>query len=119
MALSDFLRINLPYGMKKNEAGEWLVFNREYLPLGWNSNERSEDISQNDAFAKFPIYTKFEGLTDNYISELIGKEKSLKRDSNGKINMVFFYDGGSNPYNEGKSERYFNILLSLMELKSI
>ncbi len=35
MALSDFFRINLPYGMMRNESGEWFVFNREYAPLGF------------------------------------------------------------------------------------
>jgi hypothetical protein len=29
MSLTDFFRINLPYGMNKNENGEWICFNRE------------------------------------------------------------------------------------------
>jgi hypothetical protein len=36
--LTDFFRINLPYGMQKNEKGEWMFFNREYVPLGWNES---------------------------------------------------------------------------------
>ena len=34
--INDFLRINLPYGIKKNENNEWAAFNREYLPLDFN-----------------------------------------------------------------------------------
>ena len=30
MALTDFFRINLPYGIRKNDKGEWVAFNREY-----------------------------------------------------------------------------------------
>jgi hypothetical protein len=39
MALTDFFRINLPYGIQKNDVGEWSAFNREYKPLGWNTDE--------------------------------------------------------------------------------
>jgi len=39
MALGDFFRINMPYGMRRNDKGEWFVFNREYKPLGWNTKE--------------------------------------------------------------------------------
>ena len=34
MALSNFFKINLPYGIKRNENGQWTAFNREYKPLG-------------------------------------------------------------------------------------
>lgn len=33
MALDDFFRINMPYGMQRNGDGEWFVFNREYKPF--------------------------------------------------------------------------------------
>ena len=37
MGLFDFFRVNLPYGLKKNSKKEWIAFNREYMPLGWNT----------------------------------------------------------------------------------
>jgi hypothetical protein len=37
MSLTDFFRKNLPYGIARNENGEWMAFNREYLPLGFNT----------------------------------------------------------------------------------
>jgi hypothetical protein len=39
MPLTDFFRINLPYGLKRNDNDEWFCFNREYVPLGWNSKD--------------------------------------------------------------------------------
>lgn len=38
--LADFFRINMPYGMKQNKEGKWIIFNREYMPLGWNDVEK-------------------------------------------------------------------------------
>lgn len=32
--MTDFFRINMPYGMVKNSKGEWCFFNREYTYLG-------------------------------------------------------------------------------------
>lgn len=34
--LNDFFRINLPYGIAQNNKGEWMAFNREYRPIGFN-----------------------------------------------------------------------------------
>jgi hypothetical protein len=34
MALTDFFRINLPYGLKKKLDNKWFIFNREDMPLG-------------------------------------------------------------------------------------
>lgn len=36
--LENFFRINLPYGMIRNDKNEWMCFNREYMPLGYVSN---------------------------------------------------------------------------------
>lgn len=44
MALTDFTRINLPYGIERNEKGEWTAFNREYLQsLGYYTAKDSRD----------------------------------------------------------------------------
>lgn len=43
MALTDFFRINLPYGIKCNDKNEWATFNREYMPLGSN-NKSIDDV---------------------------------------------------------------------------
>lgn len=59
MALTDFFRINLPYGIVRDSKGRWSAFNREYLPLGWNEREDSPvDINSDNV-----------SIT-NYLSEL-------------------------------------------------
>ncbi len=40
--LSDFFRINLPYGISRTDDNEWFAFNREYLPLGWNDSDKKD-----------------------------------------------------------------------------
>ena len=53
MALTDFFRINLPYGIVRDSKGRWSAFNREYLPLGWNEREDSPvDINSDNPLAE-------------------------------------------------------------------
>ena len=67
--LSDFFRINLPYGIAKNKNNEWMAFNREYLPLGYNS----EDINglPGLSYLDLPVYTGYENVPDQLLLELI------------------------------------------------
>ena len=65
MALTDFFRINLPYGIVRDSKGRWSAFNREYLPLGWNEREDSPvDINSDNAFGNIPIHTEYEKVTE-------------------------------------------------------
>lgn len=97
MSLTDFFRINLPYGIKKNSSGEWFAFNREYVPLGWNSTRNSESIYEQNPYAEYPIYTKFKGLTDNAILDIITDVDAIKRKEDGAIEIIFFYNDRTNP----------------------
>ncbi len=102
MALTDFFRINLPYGLKRNEHDEWFVFNREYVPLGWNSIQRQESIFKENVYGEMPIYTKYKGLTEKKILDIIKDTGSLKRDENGRIVRIFLYNDTTNPTNNPK-----------------
>ncbi|GAA0872108.1 hypothetical protein GCM10009117_12550 [Gangjinia marincola] len=114
MALTDFFRVNLPYGMKKNEDGEWFTFNREYIPLGWNK----ENFSKNDSFESLPVYTKYRGLTNSFIEKIIESDRNIKRDINGDINMFFFYEDKTNPRNDSsKWIEYFDKVKAFSKLK--
>lgn len=91
MALGDFFRINMPYGMKSNDKGEWFVFNREYNPLGWNT------MSNVDAQA-FPVYVKYKSLTDKILLELAWSDPDgLRRDERGNICAIWLYNDATNP----------------------
>lgn len=97
MALTDFFRINFPYGIKRNSKDEWIAFNREYMPLGWNSIVNQKSINQNDVYGDLPIYTKYQKLTDAKLIKLAWGEDGVKRDEKDKIYMIFLYDDGTNP----------------------
>lgn len=120
--LNNFFRINLPYGIAKNENDEWMVFNREYMPLGFNDQNFKEHVGI--SYQDKPIYTKFIGLTEKVLIEVaFDPIKGIIRDENGKIKTVFFYNDGSNPTNQGKSSEekswneYFKKLRRLSKLK--
>lgn len=55
MPLSDFFRINLPYGIKRNSKNEWFAFNREYVPIGWNKKDHEKSFLQIMFFQKIPF----------------------------------------------------------------
>jgi hypothetical protein len=97
--LGDFFRINMPYGMRRNEQGEWTFFNREYMPLGWNSKDHEingEKIQY--PFSQFPIFTKYNSLGEKTLLKLSHSgEESARRDENGEIDQLWFYNDGTNP----------------------
>jgi len=117
--LTDFFRINLPYGIAKNENGEWMAFNREYMPLGYN-NEAFKG-NPGISFLDLPVYMKYQKLTEKVLLELAHSENGIKRDENGEINTIFLYNDGSNPRNQTKDNKvlwdnYFDKLKKLSKL---
>lgn len=112
--LNTFFKINLPYGIKRNDNGEWMAFNREYIPIGFNKGKESDNDQYN-------IYTSYKGLTEKLLIELADGGHHISRDSSGKINMVFFYDDGI--FTDQKLlknelfDQYFNKLKKLAVLK--
>lgn len=117
MSLSTFFAINLPYGIKRNENNEWFAFNREYAPIGWNTYSATS-IHSDGAFSENPIHTKYKGLTETKLLKIAGSEKFVKRDDQGKINMVFLYDDATNPnYPNGIWANYFKKIKELSTLK--
>lgn len=118
--LSDFFRINLPYGIARNDNDEWMAFNREYLPLGYN-NTNSKGMPGHD-YLEMPIYTKYKGISEKKLLLLADKDSSLQRDENGKICRLFLYDDGTNPMNQSRKNKalwmkYFKKIETLSELK--
>lgn len=81
--------------MKRNEKGQWTAFNREYMPLGYNITEHNHSL-----FDSMPIHTEYKGLTEKLLLELGGDEKSVRRDEQGKICQIWFYNDATNPTNQ-------------------
>ncbi|MDR1223754.1 MAG: hypothetical protein LBL07_12895 [Tannerella sp.] len=101
--LSDFFRINLPYGLIRNENGEWMAFNREYRPLGFNTTDGT--------VPGLPVYTRYKGLTDKLIREITGNNRhAVNLDENGEIKRFWLYNDSTNPMNQGnKQNKYWDI----------
>lgn len=93
MSLNNFFNINLPYGIIKNENNEWMAFNREYMPLGYN------DKAPSAAANNLILYTKYKGLTEQHLMSIACDLESIQRDSNGNIFRVFLYGDSTNPSN--------------------
>lgn len=111
MALTDFFRINLPYGISKNLKGEWFVFNREYAPLGWNTTTGAKSIFDETGYNDYPVYTKYKGLTHNAILKVITDPDRIQRNDAGEIVRVFFYSDKTNPQSNPKYwNDYFDII---------
>ena len=111
--LSEFFRINLPYGMKRNDDGSWYAFNREYMPLGWNTIRNKEDD-----FSKLPIHTKYNGLSEKKWKQLLPEESRLEYNDKGEVVTVWFYDDKTNPEITPKYwEEYFKIIKGLAGMK--
>src|SRR5688572_14245072 len=97
--LSDFFRINMPYGMEKNGNGEWMFFNREYMPLGWNTKRPDTELPKYP-FSELPIHTKYLRLGDKTLLTLAHHpENGISRNDEGDIVKVWFYNDVTNPLN--------------------
>jgi hypothetical protein len=119
MALNDFFRINMPYGIVKNDKGEWLAFNREYVPVGWNDHFVRKDLSNSESYAGLPIKTKYKTDTNKILSKLIDSVSQAEYDENGKICKIFLYDDKTNPKSFPENwDRYMNKLKILSELET-
>lgn len=106
MALNNFFKINMPYGIMCNNEGRWAAFNREYLPLG--QNNPNQHFTDEDF-----IYTDYGKLTDKFLMGLAYDEKAVNVES-GRIKRIFFYNDTSNPSNS-KTKGYWKEYFSKIE----
>lgn len=114
---SNFFRINLPYGMARNQINEWMAFNREYLPLGFNQIYFKDRFDINST-SVFPIHTKYSGITEELLNRFADFEGAIQRDRLGGIYRVFFYDQRTDPgINADMWNRYMERLKMLSTFK--
>ncbi len=92
MPLSNFFYINMPYGMKRNDDGEWFVFNREYLPIGWSNKKDERALKYDGEFGGIPIYTRYKSLSDKRLLSLAATKPTYNIED--EIITIFFYKDG-------------------------
>lgn len=120
--LNDFFRINLPYGIAKNENGEWMAFNREYMPLGFNNTEFK--MHPGSSYQEMPIYTKYKRVSEKILTDIAWGEDGIKRNTDGEIVRIFLYNDSSNPRNQSVEKKelwdaYFDKLKKLSRLQIV
>ena len=94
-----------------------MAFNREYMPLGWNTVDNKLNIENENDFSKFPTFTKYKSLTDKKLLEITGNVKDVQYGSDKKINKIFLYSDGTNPSSKPEHwDLYFNKLKKLSVL---
>lgn len=120
MGLTDFFRINLPYGIVKNNDGEWMAFNREYVPLGWNITDPTiQNINDGISFNDIPVKTKYKNVTEKLLAKLIDNNTSVDYDDKGKIKKIILYNDRTNPTNDKEYwDRYVDKIKILSQLKT-
>mgnify|MGYP001099126045 CR=1 FL=1 len=117
MALTDFFRINFPYGIAFIPNQGWYAFNREYMPLGWHTKDHTAfDSSTNDEIQKISSFYK--GVSEKFLLELADGSDSIERDDSGEITRIWFYSDGNNPNNDLKYwDHYIKKIKKLGKLK--
>ena len=75
--------IFLPYCIKKQEDGRYVVLNRNYKPLGFTTEEFVD-------YEKYPIAVTFKGLTAN-------KAAKLSYRGGAELDTIYLYNDGCIP----------------------
>lgn len=79
----DFRYLFLPYCLLKQENGSYLVLNRNYKPLSFNTNDHLD-------YKAYPIETKFKNLTKN-------KAALLSWNKSTNLDKIFLYNDACIP----------------------
>lgn len=97
--IDDFRAIYFPYCIEKQQDGSWIVLNRNYKPLGFNTKNF---ITYED----YPVSIKLTKLT---------KEKLAEISYNGEVkgNRVYLYDDFCVPIDDKK---YMDIYLEKLKI---
>ncbi len=83
MALNDFREVFLPYCLKKQSDGRYVVLNREYKPIGFKTRE-------NIKYEEYPICVDLKGIGSATTTKL-----SYKGDSN--TDEIYLYNNSCVP----------------------
>ncbi|MFZ4413654.1 MAG: hypothetical protein ACOYOV_11260 [Bacteroidales bacterium] len=88
--INDFFRINLPYGIIRNNKNEWAAINRAHLPVNMNNKELHEQPGEN--YLAKAVYIKYIGITEEFLKDLAYDEFNIRRNKLGQIDEVYLYN---------------------------
>lgn len=93
MALYDFRSVYLPYCLKRQEDGRYIVLNREYKPLGFNTDTHVN-------YEDYPIAAKIKGITKKVAME-------LSIDKSSDLDQIFLYNDATNPSSNSENMKKY------------
>ena len=102
--VTDFRGICLPYCLQKQKDGSYVILNRNYKPIGFNT---SDWINYED----YPISLKMK-LTKSTV-QLLSIEGGVQGDS------LYLYNDGTNPMDSTANMRLYMDKLSILATKDI
>lgn len=95
-----------PYGMEMQVDGSWVFFNREYKPVGMNTEGW---VDYNDHPVKFQL----KGFGE-------AKRKKLRLKSNPDGKRIYFYDDATEPTSSAANmQSYLKKLETIMRLEEV
>ena len=89
MPLYDFRSVHLPYCLKKQADGRYVVLNREYKPIGFQTREWVD-------YEKYPIAVKFKRFTAKTAARLSWEGCS-------DLQTIFLYNDSGVPTRSAKN----------------
>jgi len=112
MPLGNFRQNILPYTMREQSDGSWLLLNREYQPCGTNKRAQ-HPINPHD----YSIYTiRFKRMLNKTLLRL--SWDNYIRISDDGLRAIFLYNDGTIPdHSPDKMKAYFEKLKILINLK--
>lgn len=106
MSIGDFRSVYLPYCLEKQEDGSYVVLNRNYKPVGFNTSER---IPYDD----YPVSSKLRGIGP-------GTAKKLSYEGSENTDKIFLYNDGCVPvHSKANMEAYLQKLAILAKLNIV
>lgn len=105
MPLHNFRQIHMPYCLKRNVDGTYVVLNREYKPLGFDTKDY---ISYED----YPIAIKYK------ISKVTAKKLAYNHEESN--HTIYLYNDGCIPEHSAKNMKaYIDKLTILAKITKI
>lgn len=108
----------MPYGIARNDQGEWMAFNREYLPIGFN-DVTLKGMPGHD-YMEYSIYAKYKKISDAVLTKLTSLSEgcSIQKNELNEIVRIYFYNDNTNPTNNSTNsancwEMYFSIIRAI------
>jgi hypothetical protein len=93
--INNFFRLNMPYGIARNENGEWIAFNREYNPLGVSVDTSIAESQNQGLWHKYKRTLSRQTLLSLAWHPVHG----VRYDKDDNICQVWFYNDKTNPVN--------------------